>query len=267
MKLRILSALLALAPLSASAADFLFETFNYSGLDSLAHGKAFTWGMSGTDYNSLMSNLSGANRTLTSASLTLYDPRDWRDEPKDVLYVNILDDIRTGTNSRTYDYNSPTYDSTWGLNAFDDSSGWRNNNLHNAGLQFKDAEAGSLLKSTDADMPADLPGTWTDTKGPYGQNVDLSKVSDVTINFTEANLDLLEQYLRADYADADTLTVGLGFAAECHYYLSKVKLTIVVGDTPIPPPPPPHSVPDTGSTAAILVLAVASLAGLRRRLA
>lgn len=265
MKRQILAALITLSPLTSFAVDYQYETTNDNGLDSIAHGKAFTWGLGGTSYTNLLTNLNGPNRTITSAWLTLYDPRDWKAEPADVLYVNILDDVATGTNSRTYNNNPATTDTTYGPNAFDDSSGWRNNNLHNAGLKFNDAEAGSLLKSTDADMPTNMPGTWTDTAGPYGQYANTSQISDVVINFSAANLDLLEDYLRADYADNDSLTVGLGFAAECHYYMTKVKLHITVGDAPIPPPPP-HNVPDAGSTVGILGLALACLAGLRKRL-
>jgi hypothetical protein len=273
MKRILLSALIAATPMVALAGTYSFST---SGVNSLSHGEAAVWGLgygSSTsydkpaDYASLLAELSAANKYISSASLKLYDPRDWREEPKDVLYVNILKglDIQSGVDKHTYNTNPSNYDSNYGPNAFDDSSGWRNNNAH-TGLAFVDAEVGSLLKSTNADMPGDLPGTWTDTAGPYGSSANGN--SDVTIAFTAQNLSLLEQYLRADIAEnligGNNWAVGLGFAAECHYYFDKVKIEINIGQRP---PPPPPNVPDSGSTLALMAVAIAGLAGLRRRFA
>lgn len=273
MKRLILSALVVATPLLAFAGSYSFST---TGVNSLSHGEAAVWGLYDGNsnnpatttgkYKSLLTELGGANTVITGATLKLFDPSDWKSEPKDVLYVNILKglDISSGVDKHTYNSNPSQYDSAYGPNAFDDASGWRNNNAH-TGLMFDDSQPGSLLKSTNADMPADLPGTWTDTAGPYGQN---KGNSDVTITFTAANLALLEQYLRADIAEnlvgGNNWSVGLGFAAECHYYFDCVQLDITIGTIP-PPPPPPTNVPDSGSTVALMAVALAGLAGLRRR--
>jgi hypothetical protein len=271
MKRLVLSALFATAPLVAFAGSYSFST---TGVNSLSHGQAGVWGLySGnsssttTSYKNLLTELGAQNKVITAATLKLYDPSDWKSEPKDVLYVNILKglDLASGVDLHTYNNTPAQTDVAYGPNAFDDSSGWRNNNAH-TGLMFDDAQPGSLLKSTNADMPADLPGTWTDTAGPYGPN---KGNSDVTITFTAANLALLEQYLRADITEnlnGNSWSVGLGFAAECHYYFDCVQLDITVGNLP-PPPPPPTNVPDSGSTLFLMFATVASLVGLRKRFA
>lgn len=272
MKRLVLSALFATLPLAVFAGTYSFST---TSVNSLAHGQAAVWGLhsgnSGTTtttYNSLLSELSGPNKVITAASLKLFDPSDWKAEPKDVLYVNILKglDLASGVDKHTYNNSPANTDYNYGPNAFDDASGWRNNNAH-TGLMFDDAQPGSLLKSTNADMPADLPGTWTDTAGPYGPN---KGNSDVTIAFTATNLALLEQYLRADLAEnlvgGNNWSVGLGFAAECHYYFDCVQLEISIGTLP-PPPPPPTNVPDSGSTVFLMAAALASMLGLRKRFA
>jgi len=266
MKRLSLTILLLSLPLAAFAGSYTFST---TGLDEISHGQAATWNLKGTSYTNLLTEFTGTNKVVTGATLKLYDPRDWQAEAKDVLYINVLKGLDINTpyvDIKTYDSNPSQNDTVYGLNAFDDSSGARNNNLHNAGLLFTDAATGSLLKSTDADMPADLPGTWTDTTGPYGQGANLAQISDVTIQFTGANLNILNSYLVADEIEnmnGDSWGVGLGLAAECHYYFSNVVLTITVGDAPTVTQ---HSVPDTASTLVLAGAAVAGLVGLRRRL-
>lgn len=280
MKRLALVSLLLGGPLAAFAATYSFST---TSINDLAHGQAATWnlgsptpGASG-DYDNLLGEFNGTTKKVISAKLTLFDPRDWKDEPKDVLYVNILkglDKASPYVDKATYNSSPVQTDTVYGPNAFYDNyngSATRNNALHNAGLKFTDAYVAtsvgdSLLKSTDADMPSGLPGTWTDTAGPYGSGANVSYISDVTIQFTAKNLYILNEYLKDDKAEnvnGDSWGLGLGFAAECHYYFSKIKLEITIGNVP---PPPPPTVPDSASTLALLGAAIAGVFGLRRRL-
>jgi hypothetical protein len=277
MKRLALVSLLLGGPLAAFAATYSFST---TSINDLAHGQAATWNLGSPtpgatgSYDNLLAEFNGTTKKVLSAKLTLYDPRDWKDEPKDVLYVNILKGLDKSSpyvDKVTYNSNPSQTDTTWGPNAFDDSSGWRNNNAHNAGLKFTDAQTGSLLKAPDTaadNLPNDLPGTWTDIAGPYGSGANVNYISDVAIQFSAQNLYILNEYLKDDKAENADSTgnswgIGLGFAAECHYYFSNIKLEITVGDAP---PPPPPSVPDSASTLVLLSAAIAGVFGLRRRL-
>lgn len=269
---RPLSPALLVALSLSSAVAAVGEVYQFSTnafKNGFTHGTAYTWGLGGSKYssegqrfNNLVNDVKQEYQYITSATLTIYGLRDWKVEPADVLYVNILNGLQIGTDSYTYNSSSPNTDYTFGKNAFYDSSGNYNNRAHR-GLDFNDAlegtkvidgvEHASLLKGQSS---VTNPGTWSDPKGaPYG-------AIDLTIEFTAANLALLERYLEAETDPYRSTTVGLGFAAECHYYTSSVKLVIKTGTYT----PPPENVPDAGTVAALLGLALPGLALIRRRI-
>lgn len=281
MKRLLLAALVTVAPIMGLAADYTFST---TAFNSLAHGQAGTWGLGGTStgaertmYTNLLNDLKTGNKEITAATLTLVDPRDWQAERRDVLYVNILSNLKLGTNKYTYNSNPSTAPNTsYGPNIFVETGAIDANDLAQLYLGFNDAETGSLLRAPNSSMPtnntsgsngfsaadlAAMPGTWTDSAGPYGSGANTNSISDVAITFTAANLALLEQYLRADSAPGSNPTVGLGFAAECHYYFSAINLSITVSSVPT------QGVPDSGSTVLLMAGGVAALVGFRRRLA
>lgn len=288
MKKLLLVSLIALAPLGALAETYTFlnkvldsgtSTNPVDVMDGLSHGQAATWGLSNADgvstsgvygsgsrYTALLSELNGSGKAVTGATLTLKGARDWTAERYDVLYVDILKNLTAGTDEKTYNSNPSQNDNTaYGTNAFTDPAKKTilRNSSGGGALAFDDPDATySLLRAPDSSMPVpgdsgftstdrtNMPGTWTDTN--------TSSASDVVITFSANNYALLEQYLRWDIATAGTATVGLGFAAECHYYFTEVKLSIDVGT---------KTVPDAGSTIALLGVALLSVAALRRRLA
>jgi hypothetical protein len=115
------AALVAIAPVAAFANSY---TFTDTGLDSLAHGTAYTWGLSPTA-NSTSTKLGSlesaikSGQIVTSATLTITGLYDWTDEPDDVLYVNILNNLKPGNASYEYDSNPSTHDTTFGSDIFD----------------------------------------------------------------------------------------------------------------------------------------------------
>ncbi len=280
MKKLVLSALMAALPCLGIAGTYSFNTSALDAgtgtgdsFDGISHGQAITWGLYGTTYGASYANLvnevKASGNVITSATLTLTGIKDWTDEPKDVLYVDILNGLNNGLKSVTYNSNPSTYDTSYGANVFVNASGSNayNNSAHSLGLAFTDVDAAgaggtakSLLKADIGTMPGltttqynAMPGTWTDTAGPYGSG---AAGSNVVIAFSADNLSVLEQYLEADPSTSSSPTVGLGFAAECHYYINNIQLSVTVGTA---------SVPDSGTTFILLGLGLLSLAAVRRR--
>ncbi len=73
------------------------------------------------------------------------------------------------------------------------------------------------------------------------------------MEFNQANIDLLNQYL----SNGQDFT--LGFDSDCHYLQTGIKLTLLTAPKPTPP-----TVPDGGSTLALLGGALLAVSGLRR---
>jgi len=244
----------ALLPLSAMAATYSF-TANTSPLIDMPHGTAVTWGLTGTSYTSLFNDVH-ANKAVTSATLTLTNIYDWTGEatdPCDALFINILSGLNTGLTSKAFSSGSAP-SSSWSLavNPFVNNTATTGdfNDILKAGtaLPFTDATTNSLLKANAADSAAGTPSTvsWSDGSGTVA--------STVVITFTGANLAVLQSLINADSSSTLAPTVGLGFAAECHYYMSSATLSVTTAAT----------VPDSGNTLALMGLGLAALAGFRR---
>lgn len=111
----------ALIPAAAFAGDF---TFTDTGLQNLAHGTAYTWGLSptqnstGTTLGALESAIR-SGETIGTATLTITGLYDWTNEPNDVLYVNLLNNVKPGNASYTYNSNPNDHDTTFGKDVFD----------------------------------------------------------------------------------------------------------------------------------------------------
>ncbi len=240
MKMRsvlVMSVLAAALPVAGFAATF---TFNDTSLTSLAHGAAYTWGLSGTTYSNLQNTLHSGQQ-VSGATLTIWNLDDWTVEPKDVLYVNILNGLSSGNHSYVYNSHPSTYDTTYGPDFFATTS------TH---LHFNAAQPNSLLVYTGSYNTPGNPGTWSDPDTP-GHSTKFNLV----VNFTSANLGVLSNYLAADYGTTNHL--GLGFGPDCHYYDSGVTLTIETCR---------RKVPDGGATALLLASGLLALAGARRLL-
>ncbi len=115
------AALVAVVPVAAFANSY---TFSDPGLKSLAHGTAYSWGLSptanstGTTLGSL-EHVLNSGQVITSATLTITGVYDWTDEPDDVLYVNILNDLKPGNHSYEYNSNPSNHDTSFGSDVFD----------------------------------------------------------------------------------------------------------------------------------------------------
>lgn len=279
MKKIILATLLAVAPLAASATEFTFTT---STPDSFPHGKAYTWGLSGTtygsNYNTLRTELQTGNKSITSATLTINNIWDWTGEstdPADALFINILNGLDAGLKSDYFDGNPNAPSSSFSLakNPFVPGNAFYNELRDNDSnkIKFNDAQAGSLLKYTGdwtkEGTPADV--SWSDPSGGsnwslYGTDGWTKKLSfDLVITFTSDNLSLLNTFIKADTSSSNP-TVGLGFGPECHYYFDNIVWTINTANNPPPPNNPPPGVPDGGNVVLMLGVALAGAASLRR---
>ncbi len=243
--------LLALASAIAARANTFTFSNTSSTIKSLSHGTAYTWGLSGgigSQYDLLQQALHAGHEVVTGAALTIYHIDDWRVEPKDVLYVNILNGVATNTHYYTYQSNPSTYDTVYGPDAFVSSSP-EYSNVHSH-LSFAPAVADSLLvypQGAGWYNTVGNPGTWSDP-----DTAGASTNFDLVVNFTSANLGVLSNFLNADYGTPNHL--GLGFDPNCHYYDYGVCLKITTGP----------QVPDSGATmimlgAGLLALCVAAM--------
>lgn len=254
----------ALLPLSALAGNYTFtaNTGFFTTSTGLSHGAAGTWGLSGTSYTNLWNDINTSGMIVQSATLTLSGIYDWTGEtndPCDALWVNILAGVNAGVSSqKVFDSAAvnDTTDLTWPtqVSPFTDvpaTSGDWNDALQAAGLVFNDAEAGSLLKVTtygtggnDTKVGTPSSVTWSDPTG--------GSASNLVITFNSGNLALLRALLDFDTNSTSNPTIGLGFAAECHYYMTGASLNVVT------------AVPDSGSTIALMGLGLVALVGFRR---
>jgi len=116
--------LAAMVPLDALANDYSF-TDSTSNVGALAHGTAYTWGLSptanssGSTLGSLETAVGSGQQKITSATLTITGLYDWTNEPDDVLYVNLLNNLKPGTAQYTYNSNPITKDTSYGADIFD----------------------------------------------------------------------------------------------------------------------------------------------------
>lgn len=122
MKRILLSTLLAtILPVVACANTYTFET---TGLTSLSHGTAYTWGLSptansaGKPLGNLEKQIQNGGR-VKSATLTITGLYDWTVEPADVLYINLLNHLKPGISSFTYNTHASSYDTVFGTDVFD----------------------------------------------------------------------------------------------------------------------------------------------------
>ena len=252
MKRLLSSALLAAAllPMSAFAGSYSFVA-STSPLIDMPHGTAVTWGLTGATYDSLFNDVH-ANKAITGATLTLTNIWDWTGEatdPCDALFINILSGLNTGLTSKAF-ASGTAPSSSWSLavNPFDNGNSFNTALKAPTALAFADDTANSLLKANAVDTAAGTPTsvTWSDGTGGVA--------STVTITFSAANLAVLQTLINADATSTGAPTVGLGFAAECHYYMSSATLSVTTA----------ASVPESGSTIALMGLGLVALAGFRR---
>ncbi|HWA25182.1 MAG TPA: VPDSG-CTERM sorting domain-containing protein [Lacunisphaera sp.] len=265
---KLIIASLAAAVLSLSAQAYTFSVTSTGFISTstgLTHGYAGTWGLNGSSYTSLWNDINTGGKVITSATLTLTGIYDWVGEtpnaqgqydPMDALFVNILGGLNTGLSSpKLFDQDAVgrDKDTAWPteVSPFYDASAW-NNTLHNSGLTFTDAQPGSnsLLKVTtqgtggnDTKVGTPSSVTWSDPTG--------GQPSTLVITFNAGNMSLLTSLIDAD-ANTNSPYVGLGFAAECHYFMNSATLNITTG------------VPDSGSTIVLMGLGLVALAMVRR---
>lgn len=283
----------AFLPLSGLAASYDFAT-KTTKLQDMPHGTAVTWGLnnastataatnptlsavintSGSNYTNLLNEINNSGKIVTSATITLWDIWDWTGEtkdPADALFVNILGGLNSGVSSKAFAPVNDGDSNSWTLaiNPFIDSpttSNDFNDRLQNSTtsypgiLNFNEADAanaGSLLRANrDLTTKAGIPDyvTWSDPAGGSG-----TPDFNLVITLTGANLAFLTTLLDNDTNNGSNPNVGFGFAAECHYYMDGVTFSLTTGDAP-----PPPSVPDSGSTLALLGLGMAAVTAFRR---
>jgi hypothetical protein len=282
LKSVIFAALAVIIPLAADAGTY---TFTDTGLDDLAHGTAYTWGLSssanvtGTELGALEQAVK-SGQVIENVTLTITDLYDWTDEPDDVLYVNILNKVKhTNGGNNSYEYNSDpvTYDSAaagFGPDVFDVLSNpgvpgphstpaqvqaytnYENYKNSQSSLGFTGVPVTPSVSAPLYDQANSLiksstpngPGTWTDpNQGPSGATT-------LVITLSSANVSLLNNLLTTDSSTTD---IGLGLSPDCHFYDSGLKLTFTTE---------PANVPDGTMTFWLVGFVLAALTGARRLL-
>jgi hypothetical protein len=261
-------ALLALPLAGHAGGSYTFET---NSLDDLAHGTAYTWGLTGSTLTDLETQLKdNKNDTITKVTLTLTGISDWTSEPDDVLYVDILNGLESGVNSTTYNSN-PNQDDNSGYTVASQSDPFEtstsNNGLLNgvAGHVTYDAPTTytSALIAPGTKSSSGNPGTYTSTGSPAWTNPtgdpgtfsadDTTSSFTVTYTLSTANVTLLDSLLDPSEGSAST-DLGLGFGPDCHFYDTGVTLTVYT------------SVPDEGTTLVMFAAALVGLLGFKRLL-
>lgn len=267
-----------LAPFGVRAATYTF-TNTTSDLENLAHGTAYTWGLTTATYNSgapkakntsssldaLETAITSGGQMIVSATLTIDNIYDWENnslDPADVLYVNLLNGVSTGTHAYTYNADPSTSDTSFGSDPFE--LGTPNETVTNKHLKFDPVSSSptatynqdnSLLVYTGTYNTTSYkgqanPGTWSDPKGgsPTGFNL--------VVNLSSANLKLVSNLLTSDAGGSTDF--GLGFGPDCHYYDSGVSLCITTA-------PQVHYAADRAWSAGLLIASLLALAALERR--
>lgn len=259
MKKLLIAAAVLVAPLAGYAGNYSFT--DNTDFNSLSHDTAYTWGLSGSTYTSLLSALQTGHQTVKSATLTISGIYDWQVEPADVLYVNILGGLNAGASSYAWASPSSTPETTFGPNPF--VSGTSANTLTTGHLAFTAAGANSLLTYGGSYQTAGTPGTWSD---PYGSGPSFggtlangtaestAQAFNLVVTFSSANLTSLQTLLMADTNGLTNPNVGLGFGPDCHFYDTGVTLSVT-------------TVPESSDTLVLMGISLLGLACVRRRLA
>lgn len=214
--------------------DFVYDFVPNTALTTRAddqfdfsHGRFYTW-------NIQLGAL--ANETITGAKIEFFQINNINIEPN-ALYVNLLDDdaaptgvtptrMQTGTTTTASQYAD-------GTGTGNDLAGWSSSQL-----------LGTYVDHFN-------PVTFTRADGSTYTRM-ANNAENFTMEFNQANIDLLNQYLQngQDFA--------LGFDSDCHYLETGIKLTLLTSPKPSP------QVPDGGSTLALLGGALLAMGGLRR---
>ena len=269
-------------PLAGRAGTYSFQDTS-SIVETLTHGTAYTWGLFGGTFNALETAVGKNGQSITSATLTLTGIYDWTIEPADVVYVNLLNNVSTFDHSYTYNSNPSGNDTNWGTDPFEVGSvpsitigsstkplnnylpftpvtvSTAPNDQANSLIVANNGMSGSTINGAPVSASNDTlsyyyngawhpnPGTWSD---PSDTPVN------ITIQLTSANISLLTNLLQNDVNT--TTDLGLGFGPDCHFYDSGVTLSINTSGPQI------YSVPDGGTTLAMLGAALVGLLGFRR---
>jgi hypothetical protein len=233
----------------------------------LAHGTAYTWGITNASTSSSVNTLSAletaiknGSQRISSVTLTLTGIYDWTVEPDDVLYVDILNKLSTGASSYAYNGSPNGIDSSYGIDPFSPSSGETGSlsftaltagNYNNALIAPK---TGATYVSSAGSNPTSA--AWTNPTADPGTFSAAGTTSAFTITYTlsSANVTLLGQLLGSDAVGGSTAgqDIGLGLGPDCHFYDSGIALTI-------------NTVPDNGVTLSLLGLALVALAGYAKK--
>ncbi len=297
MKKLLITALALVLPLAAIANTYTISDANpikvggkqvgggdgdNSTLDSLSHGTAYTWGftnasLGGQSLSALETSIHSGSQVIKSATLTLTGISDWTTEAKDVLYIDILNNLSSGVKSTTYMpqvnndtvYGDDPFNPNSKLVSFNKVTGKVVNYSSTLGsyntlltgtsghVKFQSAQPGALIQASSATTtsskynPAGDPGTFT--------AVNTTSAFTITYDLTTANLALLQSFLGSDAVGGSTAgeVLGLGFGPDCHFFDTGVTVCITTG--------PGRGLPDGGMTFGLLGLSFGVLAALARK--
>ena len=269
-------AIAALLPLAAHATTYTFSDVQdgtSSTFNSLTDGTAYTWGLqqssvtTGNTLAALETAIHNGSQSISSVTLTLTGISDWTIEPYDVLYVDILNGLQTGAHSTSYYSYSGADTTAYSSDPFNTGS-VANGQL--AGVSghvtylSTTAAPSSYGSALIAGTSVTSGGGWTNpATSPYvnpGTFSALNTTATYTITYTlsTANDALLKTLLGNDATGGTTAgdVLGLGLGPDCHFNDTGISLTINTS----------NSVPDNGTTLALLGFALLALAGYAKKL-
>ena len=230
MKRLLIAALVLSAPLASYATSYSYST---TGLESLTHGTAYTWGAVSGGSSSALDSAIHSGQKLTSGTITITGLYDWTVESLDVLYVDILNGVQAGVGSKVYD---ASLDS--GPDTFKGSDPFVSGGV--SGYASSGTVASGFTYSAVTQV-----GSYTDTNGPITSTT-------LVLTLTGAELTTLDGYLNADYTSGADL--GLGLGPDCHFYDTGVSLAFTTG-----------SAADNSLTVTMLGASLVGLADFGRR--
>ena len=223
-------------------------------LGDLDHHNATTWGITWDGIP--------AGQSIVSATLTIKNIRDWKVENNDALFIHLLDNPKKTTSGLKVVVDDPndnvrsdyfkgqgTYLDTW-----TDTRTTMDEYLKNSKGQYvKDSNGNRISTNTDYiyhftedDLEA-LTQYITNANAPVMKQVYVPRTK-VNGKWVAAHYDTVVDYYQDDF--------GFGFDPDCHYYNDGVSFVIRTAAA---------SVPEGGSTLALMGAALIAALGVRRR--
>jgi hypothetical protein len=242
---------------TAQATSYTFlpvDTFggdtNVNDLGDLAHGNAYTWGIS----NTALKNELSSGYQVQSAVLTIKNIYNWSTlDTSNVLYIHLLDNPLGGTKAVTDD---PTDNGVnQGVQSDYFGGALATNRVNNKYVAYGYANTNAATVIATGATNTYLT-QYHDANGPTTKD-------QFSFAFSASQLTTLRSYIINGHTGGTTYAdFGMGFDPDCHFYNDGIQLTLTTGLTTYGNQTVPA--PDAGMTLPLLGLGLLGLVGGRR---